>query len=208
MNAPSLLVADPLGGCCEDEKWDPIPGWPHHEASSCGQVRMLDRLDAEGRLRLGGILPQFPDKRPGKGYLYVMLRDGARHRKAAVAVLVLEAHRKSRPGPGIEACHNDGVRTDNHLSKLRWDTREANLADMLRHREERSRTDGFDGSENRGEREEGRGASRADRGVTVTTDPSRGRLNGRTASDLRSVTSPGIFRLGRYRSRYTSRRAA
>lgn len=133
MNAPSLLTAAPAA-CCEDEKWDLIPDWPHHEASSCGRVRMLDHLGADGRLRLGGILPQFADKRPGKGYLYVMLRDGARHRKAAVAVLVLEAHRGLRPGPGYEACHNHGVRTDNHLSEIRWDTKKANRADRELHR--------------------------------------------------------------------------
>jgi hypothetical protein len=101
---------------------------------------MLDRLDAEGRLRLGGILPQFPDKRPGKGYLYVMLRDGQRRRKAPVAVLVLEAHRELRPGAGYEACHGPAGRTENHLWNLRWDTKAANLAEMWESRRERAVT--------------------------------------------------------------------
>lgn len=141
MSAPSVLELNGIAGCCDDEEWKLVPAWPHHEASSCGQVRMLDYLDAAGRLRLGQMLPQHPDKRPGKGYLYVTLRDGQRRRKAAVAVLVLEAHRSQRPGPGYEACHNDGIRTDNHLARIRWDTREANLEDMARHRLERAVTE-------------------------------------------------------------------
>lgn len=137
MNAPSLLAAELVVGCCEDEKWDLIPDWTHHEASSCGQVRMLDHLGDGGRLRLGGLLPQHPDRRKGKGYLYVNLRDGSRHRHAAVAVLVLEAHRGLRPGPGYEASHLYGIRTDNHLSGLAWETRAQNLARIAQHAAER-----------------------------------------------------------------------
>jgi len=136
LSAPSVLVLEDARACCEDERWELIPSWPH-EASTCGRVRALDRIDAEGRLYLGGMLPAQPDKRPGKGYLYYDLRDGKRRRKIPAAVAVLEAHRGLRPGPGYEACHNHGVRTDNHLDKIRWDTREANLADMRRHQAER-----------------------------------------------------------------------
>lgn len=117
--------------CCPDEKWEPVPDWPH-EASTCGRVRSTDRLGDDGIWRLGALLPQHPDKRKGKGYLYVDLLDGPRRRRAAVAVVVLEAHRGLRPA-ACEACHNHGIRTDNHLSEIRWDTREANLADMAEH---------------------------------------------------------------------------
>lgn len=128
MTAPSLLApADPA--CCDGEEWKPVPGWPH-EASTCGRVRAVDRVDGNGVWRLGGLLPQHPDQRRGKGYLYGTLRDGARRRKAPVAVLVLEAHRGLRPLPGWQACHGPGGRTDNHLANLRWDSREANLAEM------------------------------------------------------------------------------
>ena len=136
MTAPSLLEAAPTA-CCADETWRPIPAWPHHGASSCGRVRSVTWLDENGIWHLGAILPQHPDKRKGKGYLYVNLRDGKRHRRAAVAVVVLEAHRGLRPFPDWEACHNDGVRTDNHLAKLRWDSRQGNLADQWRHAMER-----------------------------------------------------------------------
>jgi len=132
LSALSLLERAPaVAACCEDETWKPVPAWPH-EASTCGRVRSIDRLADDGTWRLGALLPQHPDKRPGKGYLYADLLDGKRRRRAAVAVLVLEAHRGLRP-PGCEACHNHGIRTDNHLRKIRWDTRESNLADMAEH---------------------------------------------------------------------------
>ncbi len=130
MSAPNLLAPlDAAPACCEDETWKAIPGWPH-EASTCGQVRSTSRQDANGVWRLGGVLPQHPDKRPGKGYLYVHLRDGRRRRKAPVAVVVLEAHAGPRPGPEYEACHGNDVRTDNHRDNLTWDTKAANLARM------------------------------------------------------------------------------
>lgn len=134
MSAPSLLMLPGTGVpvCCEDETWKSLPGWPH-EASTCGRVRSLTRLDMDGRLRLGGILAQCPDKRKGKGYLYVNLRDGKRHRRVHVAVVVLEAHRSLRPGKGWEASHLYGVRTDNHLPGLAWETREQNLARIRQH---------------------------------------------------------------------------
>ena len=34
---------------------------------------------------------------------------------------------------GMEACHNNGVCTDDSLDNLRWDTPVANKADMLKH---------------------------------------------------------------------------
>ena len=47
-------------------------------------------------------------------------------------VLVLEAFVGPRPAK-LDSCHNDGVRTHNHLSNLRWDTRSANLYDAVEH---------------------------------------------------------------------------
>jgi len=129
------LLAD-CPACCDDETWEPLPGWPH-EASTCGQVRSIDRIDPDGRLRLGQMLPQHPDKRPGKGYVYVVLLDGKRRRRVHVAVAVLEAHRGLKPAPGYEACHLYGIRADNHLDGLYWGTKPQNRDDMLRHRAER-----------------------------------------------------------------------
>jgi hypothetical protein len=131
LTAPELVIT---AACCPDEEWAAVPSWPY-EASTCGRVRSVTRRDGD-RWRLGGPVASYEDKRPGKGYLYVTLTDGKRRRNAAVAVLVLEAHRKLRP-TGYEACHENGVRTDNHVARLRWDTKAANRADRERHRRER-----------------------------------------------------------------------
>jgi hypothetical protein len=37
------------------------------------------------------------------------------------------------PHKGQEACHNNGVKTDNRLCNLRWDTRHANSRDRVAH---------------------------------------------------------------------------
>ena len=42
---------------------------------------------------------------------------------------------------GYEGCHNDGDKSNNHLSNIRWDTRANNLLDKIDH-----------GTDNRGER--------------------------------------------------------
>ena len=128
MSALSILEPAPADvGCCADETWKPIPGWPH-EASTCGRGRSVTRIDASGRLRLGQVLPQYTDDRPGKGYVYWVLVDGKRRRKVHVAVAVLEAHDKPRPAPGYDACHDNHARTDNHLLNVFWDTHAANVA--------------------------------------------------------------------------------
>jgi hypothetical protein len=67
------------------------------------------------------------------GYEVVNLTTGLRRRKQEhVHRLVLCAFLGSPPEK-MEACHNDGVRTNNRLSNLRWDTRKANHQDKRKH---------------------------------------------------------------------------
>lgn len=69
------------------------------------------------------------------GYNVVCLSDG-RGRKFqkwfAVSHLVLEAFVESRP-EGMECCHNDGVRNNDKLENLRWDTPSNNQQDRKKH---------------------------------------------------------------------------
>jgi hypothetical protein len=46
--------------------------------------------------------------------------------------VVLLAFVGPRPA-NCEACHSNGIRSDNRLANLRWDTRESNVADRVRH---------------------------------------------------------------------------
>ena len=70
------------------------------------------------------------------GYHQVNLGGSIRH----VHRLVLEAFVGPCP-PSCEGCHGNGIKTDNRLENLRWDTRKGNMADAREH-----------GRTNRGER--------------------------------------------------------
>ena len=70
-----------------------------------------------------------PDK---DGYLMVKMQRGAKQHTRKVARLVLELFVGSCP-EGMQSCHNDGVKTNNAVSNLRWDTREGNERDKLSH---------------------------------------------------------------------------
>lgn len=74
------------------------------------------------------------------GYFVVTLcRDSKRYTKR-VAHLMLETFVSARP-ENIQCCHNNGVRSDNRLENLRWDTAKNNQVDRILH-----------GTTNRGER--------------------------------------------------------
>jgi hypothetical protein len=116
-----------------DEEWRPIPDWPGYEASSLGRVRSLTRsiphINGSTRVIQGRVLRPVPDRR---GYLRVNVHASGTYRTRYVHVLVLEAF-VGRCPPGLEGCHGDGDHLNNTPGNLRWDTYEANRADMVRH---------------------------------------------------------------------------
>jgi hypothetical protein len=75
-----------------------------------------------------------------QGYLYVFLFLNGKKVNSYVHRMVLTAFVGPCP-TGMECCHGDGNRSNNALSNLRWDTRQANAADSIKH-----------GTSNRGER--------------------------------------------------------
>ena len=107
------------------EVWQHVPdfgGW--YEVSSRGRIWS----NKTGRFLSCSVA--------NTGYHQVNLGGSIRH----VQRIVLEAFVGPCPY-GHEACHGNGVRTDNRLENLRWDTRKNNMADASRH-----------GTTNRGER--------------------------------------------------------
>lgn len=119
------------------EVWLPIPGYRNYEASSLGRIRSVDRVvrqlspsgnPMERRLKGKELTPR---SHPG-GYKTVCLRlDGETHQHL-IHRLVLIAF-SGLPGPGLQACHNNGVQSDNRISNLRWGTASENMADKIRH---------------------------------------------------------------------------
>lgn len=104
----------------------PYPGDPRYGATRCGRVYRIDLRQPRP------ITPWL-----SRGYPYVSLSGG---RKRPVHRIVAETFHGPCP-PGMEAAHQDGVRTNVRADNLRWDTRKGNLADRVAH-----------GTSNRGER--------------------------------------------------------
>lgn len=113
------------------EQWRAIPGFKIYEASDLGRVRSIPRVVSNGR-RAGVVLAQPLNRR---GYFTVTLHSiigGGGLKTRLVHQVVLEAFRGLRPA-GHEGCHNNGVKTDNALTNLRWDTPENNQRDSRIH---------------------------------------------------------------------------
>lgn len=66
------------------------------------------------------------------GYLQISFCIKGKNHKRLIHRLVLETFVGACP-PGVETCHNNGVRTDNRLENLRWDTRKNNAKDKVKH---------------------------------------------------------------------------
>lgn len=102
------------------EKWRPIPGFgDKYEASNFGRIR-------SGGTR---ILKQ---RYMHSGYVVVTLSDSGKYRDWFVHRMVLMAW-EGEPPDGYHACHNNGVRDDNRIENLRWDTPSANAMDQVEH---------------------------------------------------------------------------
>lgn len=99
------------------EQWKPVVGYEGlYEVSDQGRVKSL---------RSGKIMKLSV---ANTGYMQLQLSAKPRRNVCHVHRLVLEAF--VGPAPiGMEGCHANGIRTDNRLSNLRWDTRKGNMSD-------------------------------------------------------------------------------
>ena len=116
------------------ETWKPVVGWEGlYEVSSEGRLKTLKRTiqTKHGVLRTRGARV-LKANITNHGYVMATLtRNGCQHYET-VHRLVLKAFVGPCP-PGMEACHGNGVRTDNRLINLRWATHSENEADKRLH---------------------------------------------------------------------------
>lgn len=116
------------------EEWRPIPGYEgYYEVSSVGRVRSLSRISTHRngtRRRVAGRLLKPWVSNQGYPTVSLFREDG--RRSVAVHRLVALAFIGPRP-EGLEVCHNDGVKTNAKVGNLRYDTRQANIADRRLH---------------------------------------------------------------------------
>lgn len=116
-----------------NEIWRPVLGFEgKYDVSNHGRVRSKKRhhyfgvahWSVRGKIRKLGF--------NGRGYLFLSLWKNSKPYPRAIHRLVLESFVGPRP-KGMTACHYDGVRTNNYLTNLRWDTLKANFSDRDRH---------------------------------------------------------------------------
>lgn len=115
------------------EEWVGIPDFVGYEVSNMGRVRTYRSINGRGAFKeQPRLMKNHPT--PKKTYLRVRLttQDGG-YKDCPVHQLVLLAFKGPRPTEGHDSCHDDGNSRNNALSNLRWDTRQANADDRIRH---------------------------------------------------------------------------
>jgi HNH endonuclease/NUMOD4 motif len=116
------------------EQWLPVVGYEGlYSVSSLGRIRSEVR---RVKHPMGGIVQLreriLRDSRAGRGYRKVALcREGTQTTRA-VHKIVAEAFIGPCP-EGQEVAHDDGVKSNNRASNIRYDTPVGNAADKLRH---------------------------------------------------------------------------
>lgn len=108
--------------------WKSIPGYSRYEVSDTGLVRRVVTTAQGAR---GSVLKGTPDV---NGYPRAKLvSDEGGKKTVKIHRLMLLAFIGPPPSPGDHACHNNGVRSDNRLENLRWDSCLGNLRDRKAH---------------------------------------------------------------------------
>lgn len=115
-----------------------VLGFPGYRVGSNGQF-ISCRVRRSGGGRRGSLSVLSSEWHPIKGhilqrfgYIIMTLMKNNKMNRLLAHRLVLEAFVGPCP-EGMEACHNDGNRTNNVVTNLRWDTRKNNHADKKRH---------------------------------------------------------------------------
>lgn len=121
------------------EVWMDVPAFGgHYQASSMGNIRSKDRYVTKMHSS-GKTMRQFYPSKILKQYKadylgHMSVHIGFDNKKITIAVhrLVLMAF-SGMPTEGKEACHCNGIASDNRLENLRWDTHYNNNQDRRAH---------------------------------------------------------------------------
>lgn len=119
--------------CMENEIWVPVKGYEEfYDISSFGRIISKQKILTmpKGTRRCNARL--LNATKQINGYTAVTLSKSGAIKKENVHRLVLLSFVGAYPD-GYEVCHNNGLRDDNKLSNLRWDTRSGNHSDKKRH---------------------------------------------------------------------------
>lgn len=110
----------------------PVTGFSGYVVHPGGTV-WTQKVRGTPKDRTGPWRPLTEQINHGNHYRYVTLsRDGRPHRMTLHSI-VARAFIGESPAPGMQVCHIDGDKTNNHFTNLRWDTAKANSEDRVRH---------------------------------------------------------------------------
>ena len=111
------------------EIWKSIPNYPGYEVSNHGRVRSYKKCVGAGNWVVADTPQRIlnPIIRPDGYKMVGLLRSGRPHFRK-VARLVLQVFIGPCPD-GMEVCHNDNNRANDHLGNLRYDTHAGNMRD-------------------------------------------------------------------------------
>jgi len=112
------------------EVWKTIKDYPDYEVSNYGRIRNWwnNQAGAHNKRKK----PKMLKETYSRGYCYVGLSNRKKSKRIRLHRLVLTAFKGKCPA-GMVTCHNNGIKTDNRLENLRWDTRTANHKDRINH---------------------------------------------------------------------------
>lgn len=112
------------GGSQQVEVWLPVLGYHGiYDASNLGRIRRRD-CDPMRIIK--------PIASTGDYHIVTLSKDGV-SRNQRVSRIVLTAFCGPPPFDGAHAAHNDGIKSNNSLTNLRWATPVENQADVSRH---------------------------------------------------------------------------
>ena len=121
------------------EIWKDVIGYEGiYSVSSLGNIKSNDRIVVHGYggdKLLNGINRK--QVKSTSGYLTIVLSKYGVSKRHSVHRIVLSSF-IGEPIEKSDCCHLDGVRTNNSLSNLRWDSRKGNMADTVSHGTRRS----------------------------------------------------------------------
>lgn len=115
----------------ETSEWHNIPGYDGYFVQRSGLIGSEWRPTKHGAKKTGKIHVMKLTPR-GDGYIKITLcRDGM-HDSHYVHRLVASVFLGPCPD-GLEVCHNDGNKSNNSITNLRYDTRRSNAGDRIKH---------------------------------------------------------------------------
>lgn len=109
------------------EEWRVIPFAPSYEASNLGRIRR-NKVLASGKIKVEILIGGMDEN----GYRIFALRNDRKNIYKSCHRLVAETWLGPCP-EGMQVCHNNGIKLDNRLSNLRYDTPLNNTLDKVKH---------------------------------------------------------------------------